>query len=194
MSMHKKNSYVNQWIANRYGSRRGLVNAYTYRMRYFLGEYRIYKQIDWRVVQRLIFVCKGNICRSAFAEAVAHGLNIECVSCGLDTTDGRPANANAIQAAAAKGIDLTGHQTTSIHSLTVLKGDLFVSMEPGQAENLGRLLGAEHMYTLMGLWNTPVFPYIPDPYGTPEAYFNVCFNYIENSVYECAKKIGSSKK
>ena len=134
-------------------------------------------------------MCKGNICRSAYAEAVARSVGIDSVSCGVDTRQDYPANEDAIRVSKAKDIDLSKHRTTPIQLLDIHDNDLFVAMEPRQVEFIDRNFGKKYQCTLLGLWGRPIKPYIQDPYGAPSAYFNHCFNYIEKSVHEIASKI-----
>ena len=181
---------MNRWFAERYGSRRGFVLTWWYRLRYILGNYRHYQQVDWKSVERLVFVCKGNICRSAYAEAVARSLGIESISCGIDTIDGATANGEAIRAAATKGFDLRGHRTTPLQSLMFNKNDLLIAMEPWQVAHLHRQLGNEFQCTLLGLWGEAVRPHIQDPFGASAEYFYNCFNYIEKSVNGIVRKVG----
>ena len=177
------------WIARHYGSRRGFLRTFWHRFLYLMGRYRRYRNIDWQSVERVVFVCKGNICRSAFAEAVACSLGVNAVSCGLDTVEDAPANTDAIRAAKSLGVDLEGHRSTSIKCLLPRKTDLLVAMEPWQCVYLDKHTALEHHYTLLGLWSQPVLPHIEDPYGSSPAYFAGCFGYIQDSVYELAKKI-----
>ena len=187
------NNHINRRLADHYGSRRGFALSWWYRMLYLFGRYRGYRQVDWNSVERLVFFCKGNICRSAYAEAVAQSQGIEAISCGIDTIDGGSANEGAIRAATTKGIDLGGHRTTPIASMTFKKGDLLVTMEPWQAEYLKQELVNGSRCTLLGLWGAPLNPYIHDPFGNANAYFNNCFNYIEKAVYEVTRQIKESK-
>ena len=178
-----------RWITNHYGSRRGLVITLWYKFRHKLGGYREYSQIDWQSIDRLVFVCKGNICRSAYAEAVARSLGIDAISCGLDTIEDATANANAINAAKQLGFDLDSHRTSPIMYLVLKKTDLLVAMEPWQVEFLKNKLTRKHTCTLLGLWAKPVSPHIQDPYNLSSEYFEKCFLYILDSVNELAKKI-----
>ena len=187
------NKSINHWLAERFGSRRGFVQTCWYRILYLAGSYRNYQQIDWESVERLVFVCKGNICRSAYAEAVARSLNIDSISCGIHTQHDLPANKGAIRAAEVKGVDLKKHKTTPIQSLVIREGDLLVVMEPWQADYIARELDESYRCSLLGLWGQPVNPHIQDPYGASSVYFNYCFNYIEKSVHEIAGKIRKTK-
>ena len=182
-------SRMNNWISDNYGSRRGYLNTMWYRLRYILGGYREYRKIDWNSVDRLVFVCKGNICRSAYAEALTKSLGADAVSCGLDTDIGKPAYESTIRAAVLKDIDLKAHSTTPIQELGLKKNDLLIAMEPWQVEQLKSKYGEEYACTLLGLWGRPLKPFITDPYGKSDLYFNSCFNYIDVSVHELLKKI-----
>ncbi len=182
----------NKFSAN-YGSFRGYLQTIFYRLYYYLGIYRNYRDIEWAEVERLVFVCKGNICRSAFAEAVAQSLDLKTASCGLYTVDGKEANKDAVFCAARKNYDLSKHKTTSVESLLVKKGDLFIAMEPWQIKGVEERIGKASMRTLAGLWTVPKLPHIVDPYEKDAAYFETCFNHIEKSVHEIAKNLNKTR-
>lgn len=177
------------WIARQYGSRRGLVRTIWHQLLGKLRIYRHYSNIDWASVERLVFVCKGNICRSAYAEVVARSLGIEAISCGIDAIENAPADADAITMAKHLGFDLDGHVSRPIMYLILRKTDLLIAMDPYQAEFLHKNLVREHSTTLLGLWGRPVLPYIQDPYGCSPDYFEKCFCQIQNSVRDIASKI-----
>jgi protein-tyrosine phosphatase len=57
----------------------------------------------------ILFICKGNICRSPFAEAVLSN-DFNCKSAGTENYHaGKGANKNAIEIAKEFGIDLSKH-------------------------------------------------------------------------------------
>lgn len=182
-------SQIDHWLAGRYGSRRGFVKTCWHQIRFLAGGYRDYRQIDWDSVGRLVFVCRGNICRSAYAEAIARSMSVDSVSCGIDTRHDYPASEDAIRVANSRGIDLSGHRTTSIQLLDIRENDLFIVMEPRQAEFITREFGNKYKCSLLGLWGRPLLPHIQDPYGASDAYFNHCFNCIEKSVHEITSKV-----
>ena len=168
-------TFINRRLVERYGSRRGFLRTYWHRLLYLLGRYRKYRRIDWSAIDRVVFVCKGNICRSAFAEAVARKLDIDAISCGISTIVAAPANGDAIRAAREIGFDLEDHKTTPIMYLILRRTDLLVVMEPWHADFLDRYLYREHYITLLGLWPRPVSPYLADPYESSPFYFRKCF-------------------
>jgi len=179
----------NRLLADKYGSRRGALLTFKFRFLFLFGHYRKYQQIDWTSVDRLVFVCKGNICRSAYAEAVAKSIGIEAISCGIDTVMGAPANERAAEVASQRGFDLQEHKTATVQSLAINKSDLLIAMEPWQTDYLLNYLPAGTVCTLLGLWGRPVTPHIHDPYSATSLYFDNCFNYIEKAVNGIVKKV-----
>jgi Low molecular weight phosphotyrosine protein phosphatase len=106
--------------------------------------YQAYRKVDLGSMERLVVVYKENICRSAYAEALAKSLGVNAVSCGLNTKIGLPADESAIQAAMLRRIDLTKHRTMRIETLDLKKNDLFIAMEPWQAEQPKSESGKEY--------------------------------------------------
>jgi protein-tyrosine phosphatase len=193
MSQEEGTRSASRRLAGSYGSRAGFIRTYWHHIQYLLGRYRSYRKIDWASIERLVFVCKGNICRSAFAEAVARSMGMEAVSCGLQTVMSAPANEDAVMTARGMGYALEEHRTLPIMYIVIHKTDLVIAMEPWQAEYIGRQLVRPHSYTLLGLWSRPVYPHIQDPYGSSSAYFKRCFSYIEDSVNGIVRQIEKSR-
>ena len=183
------NSKNNRWLARRYGSRRGFVRTYWHKARYYLGAYRQYEDIDWQSIDRLVFVCKGNICRSAFAEVMTQSLGVEAISCGLDTIENARANQDAIYVAERFGVDLKKHRTLPVMYVNLKHSDLLIAMEPWQINFLKDNLKRKHQSTLLGLWTSPVLPHLQDPYGASHAYFESCFHSIQMCVENLSEKI-----
>jgi len=178
-----KYSYTDQ-----YGSRRGLIRTYWHQLLYRFGYYQ-QKDIDWNAVKRLVFICKGNICRSAYAEVVAKALNIETVSAGICAIENQPANERAIQVAKSLGHDLALHKTTPMMYTILTQADLVLAMEPWQIEFIDKHLEGYYQRALLGIWAEPAKAYIHDPYGLSVAYFENCLKLIEKSVNAIALKI-----
>jgi protein-tyrosine phosphatase len=165
-------------VADRYGSKKGLLRTHWHRLLYFLGFYRKYQAIDWSNAHRLVFICKGNICRSAFAEAVARSRGGVAESYGIDTVDAAPANPTAIVIASEKGLDLSQHRTSKLDSYCYQQGDVLLAMEPWQADAVAASLGPERPVTLLGLWGDNITPHIEDPFNSSPEYFHRCFDLI----------------
>lgn len=171
-------------IKNNYGSKKGAIKYLHYRTKYFLGAYGRQVHIEWDKVTRLIFICKGNICRSPFAEVFARNLHVDTLSFGVETRGGDVANQRAMEIAREYGVDLSLHKTKKIEEYDAQSGDLIVAMEPSHIEMYdNKMMNVEgSQKTLLGLWGGVPNPYIHDPYNANDAYFRACFILIINSI------------
>lgn len=134
-------------------------------------------------VRRLVFVCQGNICRSAFAEAAARRRGLAACSFGLSTTAGAGAHPPAIEAADRFGVDLRPHRAIRCEDYAPRAGDLLLAMEVRQLHRLAadsRLAALPR--SLLGLWATPRRPHLHDPYSLSEAYMRTCLEAIDTAV------------
>ena len=139
-------------------------------------------------VRRLVFVCQGNICRSAFADIVARQAGLNSASFGLSTTTGRAAHEPAISAAQSLGYDLSRHAAINMADYAPQDGDLLLAMEVRQLRRLAndpRLASLPRM--LLGRWTSPLTPHLHDPYGLDDRYMRRCLGRIEKAVGRLAK-------
>ena len=74
---------INIWIKRNYGRRQGLLRHAGCLVRRLLGFYRPFARVDWGRVERVVFVCQGNICRSPYAEARGREVGLPASSFGL---------------------------------------------------------------------------------------------------------------
>jgi len=176
---------ASQAIQARYGRRAGWLRSHVARTLDFLGAFAPLRRVPWNDVERLVFVCQGNICRSAYADARARLAALRSVSFGLSARDGDCANSVALARAAARGVDLSSHRATSASAAAIRAGDLIIAMEPAQLRRLARLATAAPT-TLLGLWATPPRPHLEDPYSLSTAYFDTCFDIIDSAVERIA--------
>jgi protein-tyrosine phosphatase len=138
---------------------------------------------DPAAVRRLVFVCHGNICRSAFADVVARAAGLRVASFGLSTDAGKPAHPPAVSVAADLGFDLNAHRTTRAEDFVPQAGDLLLAMEARQL----RRLAADPRFedaprTLLGLYADPKVPHLHDPYELDQNYMVTCLKRIESAV------------
>jgi len=165
-----------------YGGKRGFLEHVRTRALYALGAYRSGRNIEWSAVERLAFVCKGNICRSPYACARARSLGVNAASFGLDAVDGAPANPAALANARVRGIDLSDHLSARVPSTALTRRDLVIVFEPEQMSQVRLRIGDDAQVTLLGVWSRPVRPHIQDPYGLGDRYFQHCFAIIDSSI------------
>ena len=176
-----------------FGGRRAFVEHIFARGLAVIGAYSNHGGFDWASVERLVFVCKGNICRSPYAEMKARSLGLLSASCGLEAVDGAFANRDAQRNAAARGIDLSAHLSRRFLPEDVRGNDLLLFFEPRQAAGAARV--ARGIQTsLVGLWSESCRPYIADPYGRSDRYFQVCFGLIDSSLQVIASKMSDTRQ
>lgn len=156
-----------------------------------VGGLATFEAVDWARVERLVFVCTGNICRSPYAEYRAAELGLAASSFGLDTHAGLPAFGLAVERAMARGLDLGGHSARKASEFEIRAGDLLVAMEPRQIHAMATRFAAEPcQLSLLGLWSHPGRPHIHDPYGLSADYMDTCFDVIDTAVKGLAERMG----
>ncbi len=161
---------------------RGFVRLTLAELEFVGGRLQPFVEIRPEAVHRLVFVCLGNINRSAFAHAVSAGLGARTASIGLSTTSGSPAFEKAIATAPVYGYSLTSHRATDFHDYTYQPGDLLLAMEVRHARELvGRGIPADAV-ALLGHWARPHRIHIHDPHEHDAPYFRTCFAIIHSAV------------
>jgi protein-tyrosine phosphatase len=174
-----------------YGGRRPFVMHVAARAMAFAGIFAALAEVDWSCVHRLVFVCKGNICRSPYAATRARQLGLNAVSFGFDTTDGGTAHVDAIRNAARREVDLSTHRSQQLRTSDLRGGDLVMLFEPWHLSRFASTVRRNegHIATLVGLWTAPRWPYIADPYGKSDRYFQQCFTTIDSSIRAIAPRL-----
>jgi len=180
---------VFQFIQNRYGSKKGFVRFIYY---YFLQALNKKHDVIPEGISRVVFVCKGNICRSAAAEAYFKSRNsLDCCSLGLDTTSGKPANARICSVAKKYGVNLDSHLTTAVSDFIPKAGDFYVCMEPAHIKQLNQKLG-DVPAVLLGLFGSPKMSYIHDPYNANDEFADYCTQYILAAVDQLSSSLSAA--
>lgn len=182
-------------INEKYGGKRAWLHTYAYRLMNGLwllpsGP----EKSRFPEFKRLVFVCQGNICRSPYGEARARQLGISSASFGLGADNGKEANPSAARIAIQRGLSLHDHRATHLSKFSFEAGDLLLAFEPRQlAELASSEVLPEYVATdLLGRWCSPTFPYLHDPYGLNDTYFNTCFDRIDQALTHLAPLVPSS--
>jgi protein-tyrosine phosphatase len=173
-------------IRRRFGTFRGLVRLALSYPQLMLG-LSASRRPDPGRVRRLVFVCQGNICRSAFADVAARRAGLRTASFGLSTTTGRAAHPPAIAAGQLLGHDLSSHRAIDLADYVPEDGDLLLAMEVRQLHRLAadpRLAGLPRM--LLGRWTRPMLPHLHDPYGLDDHYMAQCLSRIDRAIERLA--------
>jgi protein-tyrosine phosphatase len=142
----------------------------------------------------MVFICRGNVCRSSFAEAFALTRGVPAISFGLKTDQGTIANPVGSRIALEMGVDMTRHESRMLRREDLRAGDLVLGMEPAHLDD-PRLasLPPDVQVSLLGLLDpeTPR-PYIHDPFGASDAYFERCLAGIRSTVEHIARQLGDT--
>ncbi len=166
----------------------------------------VYDSIVYRIVRKksivrnpnkIVFVCTGNICRSAFAEkllmSLSDGISPAVESCGLDVKVMSPPPFEAIRAAGKIGLDLNQHRSRGIECCDLESADLILAMEywqfctliesfPHKEEQI-KLLREFAPFPENMLCN------IDDPFGHNERAFEKCFAQIQRAINAITMRI-----
>jgi protein-tyrosine phosphatase len=178
-------------IDRRFGTWRGLVRLLLAYGEQAAGRLRPFQLRHPEQVRRLVFVCLGNICRSAYAEQVARVEGLACASLGLSTTTGAASPDEALAAAARAGVAMAAHRACDWKDFKLQPGDLLLVMEVRQARELQRRLGgrSDVQLALLGNWCTPAMPHLHDPFTLSPGYFDQCFARVRQAVRKLAAEL-----
>ena len=149
-------------------------------------------------VQSILFVCKGNICRSPLAEAYFRsivemdGRHLTVRSAGLETTPGKPADERVKAVALEHRLLLDEHATTQVHMELLDQSDLIIVMEIGQKDRIQALYPrAKGKVVLLGRFDSSVGPLeIADPYSGTREDFLSCFQQVSRCCDMLAARLG----
>lgn len=196
-----RNHNVNKNTAGRYllglyKQKRNIMQYCYYTFKNKLGVYQLYKNIDWTRVNRLIFICYGNICRSPYAEYKARQLNLTAISAGVSANDGSDANEFAIKYSSPRNVDMSLHKSRSLEVINYSDNDLVLAMEPWQIDiirNDQSIMNSGCQISLLGLWCDKQQPIIQDPYGKAEDFFQRTFDYIDDALASIVKNISNAR-
>ncbi|MEG1705443.1 MAG: low molecular weight protein arginine phosphatase [Clostridia bacterium] len=143
-------------------------------------------------MKSIMFVCTGNICRSAMAHGYmqkkVYELNRQdeylISSCGTNAINSQKSTLNAIDVMKKYNVDLTNHRATNIYNSNILQYDLIITMTVIQKENIlklyPKLIGK--VFTLKEYTKTnDKYLDIDDPWGFDiQIYKNIATSIVDN--------------
>jgi protein-tyrosine-phosphatase len=150
-------------------------------------------------VSELLFVCHGNIMRSAFAAEVARrrlvpGATMRVHGAGTHASPGRSAEPAAIAAAASLGIPLDAHRSSALRDIRPHAGILVLCMDrANEAEAMvwaGSHANAVFLIGDIGDTSVAVDRAVADPYGRGEATARDAFSRIRDFVDAWIVEVG----
>lgn len=181
-------------IHRNHGTWRGLVRALLAHAEFALGRLEVHTRLPADNVDRLVFVCLGNINRSAFAESVARQLGANTCSIGLSTTTGAPAFHKAIETAPLFGLDLSKHRSTDLTNYQFRPTDILLVMEIRHAKQLIAAGVPKGSIALLGHWASPHRIHIHDPHTLSDDYFRTCFTLLHSAVHGLVREMRAARK
>lgn len=137
------------------------------------------------MIERILVVCVGNICRSPMAEALLRarlaGRGIEVGSAGLAGLAGAPIDPTAAAVLADHGLALEDHVARRLSPDMLSAADLVLAMDQRQLSAIRAIAPqARGKSFLLGHWIDA--PAVADPYGRPRAAFEECHALITRAV------------
>lgn len=134
-------------------------------------------------VRRVVFLCSGNIIRSAWGAAwlrsQAPALAVD--SAGLWARDGTAAHPMVLARAAERGLDLSGHRSQTATAAGLADADLVVVMDVGHLLSARRLVDPSRVL-LIGVLAPDGPLEIPDPVDDGAAAISACLDRVEACV------------
>lgn len=135
---------------------------------------------------RVLFVCRGNICRSPFAELYAVknlGLGRSFSSCGHIRREGRQTPRPGIEAASRFEVDLTAHRSRVLNEeLTRWADTIFVFDESDLEAVTSQYPTARRKLHYLGAMWRDGSHLIPDPFGGTATEFMVVYRQIAENL------------
>jgi len=131
--------------------------------------------------RRIVFVCAGNICRSALAMHAlqrildARGIHdVEMTSHGLVAIEGDVPRPKTLRAAAAAGLDLRAHVARRLYAHYLRADDRVFVVERAQVDALRALGSPARDISTLGSLVPSADEDIADPEDGDEAVFDAC--------------------
>ncbi|WP_395352955.1 low molecular weight protein-tyrosine-phosphatase [Variovorax sp. UC122_21] len=141
------------------------------------------------MVNSILVVCIGNICRSPMAHALfAEALpGISISSAGIGALVGHPADPIATGLVARRGLDISNHRARQINQAMSLQADLILTMDDQQRRHIESRfpLTCGKVFRLGQASKSDV----PDPYRLGEEAFENALNLIDAGVSSWVDRI-----
>ncbi|MCP5133659.1 MAG: ATP-grasp domain-containing protein [Gammaproteobacteria bacterium] len=141
--------------------------------------------------QHVLFVCYGNINRSAvahrYAERILSHRGLMITSAGFHNQEGRLADPVMVDVAAEQGIDMHGWSSNCLNPTIIQKADMIFVMELVHYQRLIETFPkAQGKTFLLGMGAPDSSGEIPDPYGKARSQYQACLRQVMAGVDQLA--------
>jgi protein arginine phosphatase len=151
------------------------------------------------MIQHVLFVCTGNICRSPLAASLLvralkdRGLEVDVTSAGTGAWDGAPASEGAYLVGLERGLDLSGHRARLLTRELVDEADLILTMARHHRARVDEL-GGEGKVFVLGEYAGKGGDEVSDPFGGDLAVYRDTAQELEALAEAVADRLSAESK
>ena len=149
---------------------------------------------------KVMFICTGNICRSAMAEGYLkkrvqeEKIDVQVCSSGIYAEDGAKATHLAEEAMRKYGIDLSEHRATNTHNSKIKQMDIILCATTSHKQILTEMYPdlKEKIYTIKeyAYGNIDESKDINDPWGYDITVYRHCAKELVEAIEKILQKLG----